>query len=184
MEIHIVPPAGDCKARIISRIVVAIDNSAQRFELLRWTYQHVFSAGDQVTLVHVFEFTPLNLPRGGGLIVSGGGGYSTVNKRMHDTAVQNSSNLLKHAAKYCETIGFKPFALKALPGYPTSTLKQALLDYCTSADPDFVVCGSRGLGLTARAILGSVSDYLAHNCSCPVLIYKSKAKKTAPKTSK
>ncbi|CAI7792516.1 unnamed protein product [Closterium sp. NIES-53] len=35
---------------------------------------------------------------------------------------------------------------------------------------ELLVVGSRGLGAVSRAMLGSVSDYLIHNASCPVLV--------------
>ncbi|CAI5958913.1 unnamed protein product [Closterium sp. NIES-64] len=35
---------------------------------------------------------------------------------------------------------------------------------------ELLVVGSRGLGAVSRAMLGSVSDYLIHNASCPVVV--------------
>ncbi|GJP35983.1 hypothetical protein CLOM_g10035 [Closterium sp. NIES-68] len=35
---------------------------------------------------------------------------------------------------------------------------------------ELLVVGSRGLGPMSRAMLGSVSDYLIHNATCPVLV--------------
>jgi nucleotide-binding universal stress UspA family protein len=41
-----------------------------------------------------------------------------------------------------------------------------------SADAELLVVGSRGLGRVARAVLGSVSDYLLRHARCPVLVVR------------
>lgn len=38
--------------------------------------------------------------------------------------------------------------------------------------PDLLVLGSRGLGSVERLMLGSVSDYVLHNCTSPVMIVR------------
>ncbi|KAI8051491.1 hypothetical protein BDF22DRAFT_690982 [Syncephalis plumigaleata] len=37
---------------------------------------------------------------------------------------------------------------------------------------DVLIMGSRGLGVLKRTLLGSVSDYCAHNCSMPIIVVK------------
>ncbi|RKP27970.1 hypothetical protein SYNPS1DRAFT_11889, partial [Syncephalis pseudoplumigaleata] len=43
---------------------------------------------------------------------------------------------------------------------------------------DVLIMGSRGLGVLKRTLLGSVSDYCAHNCSMPIIIVKMPAPDT------
>lgn len=38
--------------------------------------------------------------------------------------------------------------------------------------PDLLVLGSRGLGSVERLMLGSVSDYVLHNCTSPVMVVR------------
>lgn len=57
-------------------------------------------------------------------------------------------------------------------------MAQSITHYAKDNKVDLVVVGSRGLGAAKRAVsaffgLGSVSDYVAHNCPSPVLIYKA-----------
>jgi nucleotide-binding universal stress UspA family protein len=40
---------------------------------------------------------------------------------------------------------------------------------------DVVVVGSRGRGALKRALLGSVSTFVVHNASCPVLVVRAEA---------
>ncbi len=49
---------------------------------------------------------------------------------------------------------------------------QSILDLAQREEVDLVVVGSRGLGGFQSLLLGSVSDSLAHNAPCPVLIVR------------
>jgi len=40
---------------------------------------------------------------------------------------------------------------------------------------DLMIIGSRGLGPIKKMIMGSVSDYIVHNCECPVVVAREKA---------
>ncbi len=50
--------------------------------------------------------------------------------------------------------------------------KYAIVDYVNKEKPSMLVLASRALGAVTRFMLGSVSDYCAHNCEVPVLIVK------------
>jgi hypothetical protein len=47
-----------------------------------------------------------------------------------------------------------------------------IVEYCEKNKIDSVIMGSRGLNSIKRAVLGSVGDYCAHHCPCPVVIVK------------
>jgi len=79
---------------------------------------------------------------------------------------------LKKLGKRAQTLGFKPDDMKLLVGAPVSSVKQAIVDYTKSEKADALLCGSRGMGAVGRAFLGSVSDYLVHNCDCSVVVVK------------
>ena len=50
--------------------------------------------------------------------------------------------------------------------------KYELEKYIQQVQPDLVVMAHRGLGSLDRLLLGSVSEYLIHHVTCPVLISK------------
>jgi nucleotide-binding universal stress UspA family protein len=61
-------------------------------------------------------------------------------------------------------------------GYPTETVvargraADVLLAEASDLEADLIVVGSRGLGVAASALLGSVSATLVDNAGCPVLV--------------
>jgi len=53
-------------------------------------------------------------------------------------------------------------------GHPGETIVR----FAAEKEYDLIVMGSRGLGKFERLLLGSVSNYVAHHASCPVLIVR------------
>ena len=47
---------------------------------------------------------------------------------------------------------------------------QVIVRVANETDASMVVMGSRGMGTIRRTILGSVSDYVVHHCSKPVVV--------------
>jgi nucleotide-binding universal stress UspA family protein len=52
---------------------------------------------------------------------------------------------------------------------------EAIVDVATSEDVDLVVVGSHGRGSVGRLLIGSVSEYVVRNASCPVLVVRGRA---------
>ncbi len=55
-----------------------------------------------------------------------------------------------------------------LEGLPADVI----LEQARECSNDLIVMGSRGLGQTEGFLLGSVSDQVVHNATCPVLVVK------------
>jgi nucleotide-binding universal stress UspA family protein len=85
--------------------------------------------------------------------------------------------------KHCEQ-ELRDFCTAVLAPFPDASWQAT--EYCVEGDPRRVLCemaselkantvviGSRGLGTIGRALMGSVSDYLAHHCTCPVVIVRA-----------
>lgn len=53
-------------------------------------------------------------------------------------------------------------------GVPTETI----MSVCTKNQDDLIIMGRRGLGMIKELMLGSVSNYVLHHATCPVMIVK------------
>ncbi|PZU96554.1 MAG: universal stress protein [Pseudanabaena sp.] len=53
-------------------------------------------------------------------------------------------------------------------GQPRDVICRVVVD----ENPDLLIIGSRGLGSVERMMLGSVSDYVVHHCTSPVLVVR------------
>ena len=50
---------------------------------------------------------------------------------------------------------------------------EVILKIAKEEKATMIITGTRGLGKIRRTILGSVSDYIIHHSSVPVLVYRS-----------
>jgi len=48
-----------------------------------------------------------------------------------------------------------------------------IIDVATREKAVYIVMGTRGLGKIRRTILGSVSDFVVHHATCPVVVSRS-----------
>lgn len=58
--------------------------------------------------------------------------------------------------------------LQHLHGSPGPSIVRA----AEELNAGMIVCGSRGMGLIRRTILGSISDYVLHHAHIPVIVVK------------
>jgi len=103
-----------------------------------------------------------------------------------DTMKENDELILLHVSKHSEehdAAGKKvledavAFAKSLNPKVKLSTYFQKadhfgseIVNQARFLAADFIVTGQRGIGGVKAALLGSVSDYVAKNASCPVVI--------------
>ena len=55
---------------------------------------------------------------------------------------------------------------------------EAIIDAAQAEGADMIVVGSHGRGTVGRFLIGSVSDHVVRNASCPVLVVRSSAPPT------
>ncbi|KAM0929541.1 hypothetical protein ACQ4PT_001588 [Festuca glaucescens] len=166
-----VPPAGAGGAEAsrgtagatTMKVVAAVDASEESLRALSWALDHVVrqNPGASVVVVHaqhraehfVYPGLAYALP----MAVDS----------MKKTQEENARRVVTRALEVCAQ---RQVTAKAavVEGDPKEAICQAVEDM----HADLLVLGSRGLGMIKRALLGSVSDYLAHHASCPVLIVK------------
>jgi universal stress protein E len=82
---------------------------------------------------------------------------------------------LEAAARAARDVGARPIRERAL-GRP----EYVLLETAERDRADLVVVGTRGLSGVSRALLGSVSEYVARHAQCSVLVGRSRAAEAGP----
>jgi len=124
-----------------------------------------------VTFLHAYSFSPVTFIPGPSLAYSADA-IEKSNQAFEQAAIRKGTELLKAYARDSAKLGRKPDELKLIQAEPYMSAKTAILDFTETAEPDFLVCGSRGMGAMGRMLIGSVSDYLTHNAKCSVLVVK------------
>mmetsp|Transcript_9530 Transcript_9530/g.13324 ORF Transcript_9530/g.13324 Transcript_9530/m.13324 type:complete len:267 (-) Transcript_9530:166-966(-) len=157
-------------------VFLCLDRSNFAVQVMDWCVKKMFQPTDRVVFIHVNLFAPLHMDLYPSLALD----YVKENERIYNGAVQQGTRFLKAAVSKCMKLGRRPDEYKLLLGNKnTNSEKHALLQCINKHKPDFVVVGSRGMGTFGRTFLGSTSDYLAHNASCPVLIVRCTSQEKA-----
>jgi nucleotide-binding universal stress UspA family protein len=136
------------------RILVAIDGSAPASRGARLAADIAVRFGARVTLAYVVPRLLLP-PDVYGLTVEE---VEREKRAQGERILHEALGALGDAGVELDTV--------VLSGAPAEVLAEA----AAAGDVDLVVAGSRGQGAVARALLGSVTDRLAHICPKPILI--------------
>jgi len=148
-----------------------------RERMIKWCAKnHIFSTYE-VTLLHVYDFTPFSAAMYPGATMS----VVQMNQRMHAAAKAKAMDLLnKHAKIVSDLTGLQPGNLKLalLQGKPRTKVKHAILEFINTNNPTIMICGSRGMGAMKRMLVGSVADFLMHNAKCTVMVVKDEEAET------
>ncbi|MGF1430590.1 universal stress protein [Kitasatospora sp. LaBMicrA B282] len=135
------------------RVVVGVDGSESSRAALRWAVRHAGLIGGAVEAVGVIE-----VPQDFGW-----------NAPVVDTSFDEDMTRRRFGAELRTVLGETPtVAVQELlvRGDPVDALVEA------ARGAELVVVGSRGHGRVARALLGSVSQQVAQQASCPVVIVR------------
>ncbi|VAI36787.1 unnamed protein product [Triticum turgidum subsp. durum] len=162
----VAPGAGGAEADRAAgtmKVVVAVDASEESLHALSWALDHVvrLHPGASVVVVHAQHRVDRSAYAGLAYVPP------TAMDAMRRTQAENSRNAVARALDVCRQKQASATAA-VVEGDPKEAICQAVEDMRA----DLLVLGSRGLGMVKRALLGSVSDYLAHHACCPVLIVK------------
>ncbi|XP_021984620.1 universal stress protein A-like protein [Helianthus annuus] len=159
------------------KVMVALDESDVSLYALKWTLQNLFKnpTGEHVravepdpeqgmvTVVHVVQpFELYTFPAEPSMYAS-----AAMVESVRKAQQQNAEQLLSRAFQLCKETKVKSETL-ILQGNPKEMICQAVVEMHF----DLLVLGSRGLGAIKRALLGSISDFCAHQSRCPILIVK------------
>ncbi|KAI8343620.1 hypothetical protein BC941DRAFT_411887 [Chlamydoabsidia padenii] len=143
----------------VNRVIcVCLDDSSGK-DAFYWALNHfVQPKTDLVMLLHVRQIDIPVAP-----YINATGYLDEIGEERREA----SHHLLKH---YAHKLAKKQIACKAisLVGDP----KSEIVRKATECKADVIIVGSRNYGIIKRALLGSVSDHIAHHSPCTVIIAK------------
>jgi nucleotide-binding universal stress UspA family protein len=133
------------------KVVIAVDGSGQSSEAFDWYVEHLHKPGNLVVLVHAMEIP--SLPS-----------RDTWDAETRAGKAKRQELQDKYTAMFKE----KEIAGKFISDFEKPG--EFLVDTAKKEEATYIVMGTRGLGKIRRTIMGSVSDYVVHHATCPVLV--------------
>jgi len=145
------------------KLLVATDGSHSALKAVEFACTLCNQITDcEITVIHVLDAHVLAMAQPRGMEMS----YSSV---LHQDLERMSNELLEHARQRFELLGHK-VATRTETGSPT----QVICEVAEKEGFNLVVMGHSGTGRFAHMLLGSVVDKVAHICTVPLVIVRSK----------
>ncbi len=144
------------KSKELKQILVPVDGSKESISACRWATTIAEATGAAIALLYVVDLNE-KMTSFDRVSMSG---YIPEILRLQGQEMLD--HYLEHMPK---TITVHPM-LRA--GSPHQIITQTAKEIC----PDWILMGSRGASNLREIVMGSVSQYVLHHVSCPVMIIK------------
>lgn len=142
----------------IKKILVLLDGSQNSFRALDYAIILAQAHNSKITALNVIEFYTMGFQPFTSITV-----HSPIEKVLE----KESRKFMEQAKLRCTQNGV-PFSSKIIHGPEGLTI----VSFIQKTKFDLVVVGSRGRGAIREVFLGSVSNYVLHKSSVPVMIVK------------
>ncbi|KAJ6752667.1 hypothetical protein OIU74_027481 [Salix koriyanagi] len=141
---------------------IGMDYSPTSKASLRWAAENLVEEGDRIILIHV---QPPQADHSRKQLFEETGSRRLIIQKQYG---------LTHDAEVHEILDTvsKTKGAKVVAKIYWGDAREKLIDAVDDLKLDSLVIGSRGLGAIKRVLLGSVSDYVVTNASCPVTVVK------------
>ncbi|XP_058193998.1 universal stress protein A-like protein [Rhododendron vialii] len=150
------------------KLMVAIDESECSHYALEWALQNLV---DTIANSDLCIFTVQPIANYSYLYASSfGAAPADLVRSFQENQQKFSLALLEKAKGICSKYGIVAETVTEV-GNP----KEAICEAVEKLNIQLLVLGSHSRGALKRALLGSVSNYCAHNAKCPVLVVKRPA---------
>ncbi|KQL54903.1 MULTISPECIES: universal stress protein [Heyndrickxia] len=137
-----------------NKILVAFDGSAASARALHHAAKLGKTVGtEKLTILHVNREIPMPEP--------------ALNIDLDQLLDEENQEILTPAIQFLSESNVN-YEVHTFHGEPA----HVIINYASEHHYDVIVMGSRGKGLIKEALLGSVSNKVAHSAHCPVLIVK------------
>ncbi|KAJ3366908.1 hypothetical protein GGF31_007709 [Allomyces arbusculus] len=150
-------------------IFMPIDASSASQHTLRWARTNYLKADDTVIIAHVRHATP-----GSSLsLVNAHADVVPALEALEAAAREASHDLVRAAAATLRDTELPGVAVTDVKGFALrGEVRKDLVRKAKEVNADVIIVGSRGLGAVKRALLGSVSEYLARHAHCAVVVVR------------
>eukprot|EP00243_Klebsormidium_subtile_P003318 TRINITY_DN16674_c0_g1_i1.p1 TRINITY_DN16674_c0_g1~~TRINITY_DN16674_c0_g1_i1.p1 ORF type:complete len:411 (+),score=122.20 TRINITY_DN16674_c0_g1_i1:179-1234(+) len=149
------------------KVAVAVDDSEGSAHSFDWALENVARLGDLVLAIHIRSPAYLRYP----VAEMGMGEYYMPPDVIADMEKSSAEQAEKLVRKFVKR-AVHEYKMKCEGYVFRGDARELLVEETEKLGAAVLVMGSRGLGAISRTILGSVSDYCAHHCPCPVLVVK------------
>lgn len=148
------------KAKKLNNILVPVDGSKESICACKWACTVAQGTGATITLLHIVD---LNLKMTSFDRVSMSGYIpESIKKQGEDLLAAYRSHM--------------PQELEIEQVLRAGSPHQTIVAVAEELQPDWVIMGSRGASNLKEIVMGSVSQYVLHHVSCPVMIVKDNDK--------
>ncbi|XP_004487759.1 universal stress protein PHOS32 [Cicer arietinum] len=153
------------------RLGVAVDFSPCSIKALKWTLDNIAREGDHIILVIIrpeqYEHGEMQLWAVTGSPLTPLAEFSdpTLFKKYGLESNSEVINIATSAANQKKVV--------VLVKIYWGDAREKLCEAIEHIPLDSLIMGNRGLGTIKRVIMGSVSNYIVNNASCPVTVVKS-----------
>ncbi|KAI8096899.1 uncharacterized protein BX664DRAFT_325130 [Halteromyces radiatus] len=150
---------GEASSTQVNRVICICLDEASGRDAFYWALQHFIQP--EHDLVMLLNVRQIDLPVAP--YINASGYLDEIGEERREA----SHHILRH---YAAKLAKRKIACKAISmvGDP----KTEIVRKATEVKADAVIVGSRNYGIIKRALLGSVSDHIAHHCLCTVIIAK------------
>lgn len=167
------------------KVCIAVDLSQTSQNALQWAARTVVNPGDEVRLMTVLHPCPESELKSGAGSTAGGARTASlgITAEADEADIRKAQDFLEDCKQKVVAQGVAADAvatdmLVAVANSSVDTGRQ-IANHAESCGCESLVMGSRGLGLSKKALLtlmgvGSVSDYVLKHAHCNVVLYKDK----------
>ncbi len=148
------------KAKDLSKILVPVDGSKESICACKWACTVAQGTGAAIYLLHVVD---LNLKMTSFDRVSMSG-------YIPESIKKQGEELLADYRRHMP----QELAINLL--LEAGSPHQTIVNIAEQIEPDWIIMGSRGASNIKEIVMGSVSQYVLHHVSCPVMIVKDNDK--------
>ncbi|KAG0627142.1 hypothetical protein M758_2G176800 [Ceratodon purpureus] len=161
------------------KVVIAVDESREAVYAFKWALENFANEEDKVILYHVNQSVPPVTTAGTGEF--GMEEVCVPTETLGKTEVQALDESEKLVEKYMEYAA-KETKIKCEGIVVSGQPEVKVIEGLTNLQADAVIIGTHDRGSLSRTLLSSVTDYLANNSPCPLIVARMPKIAAEPET--